>query len=155
MEEAVKTSSTFATSSGKAATRTLRPFPNVYNIGGRTNSASVTPQFEAFNILTGDREPLAPLNQHRRRFDGVELRLGNGLSEIMVFGGIDLKDNLLQSIETYSPQSNTWTVDPNFQLEAPCCSFCAVNFSSNIFIIGGDEKDQTVDKVRYFQVKAN
>ena len=73
---------------------------------------------------------VSPMNQCRKNFEAVYLK-----GEVYVFGGYDNANNLVKSVERYSPLTNTWNVLTNMFDNRD--RFCACAFMNKIFIFGG------------------
>ena len=92
---------------------------------------------------------MAPMPTARTGVSAVEM---DGM--VYVMGGIDENDNILDVVEIYNPETDSWNIGPN--LRTARYNFAAVVYNDQIFVMGGhDNDDESSKKVEVFSPSMN
>ena len=95
---------------------------------------------------------LSPMIKDRYDAKAVSLK-----GEIFVFGGYDAEDNRVNTVEKYSPATNTWNKVSKIPDKRQ--SFCACAFMGEVYLFGGqNKKSSTLDsclRLHVFSCKKN
>lgn len=102
-------------------------------------TASITTELSA-----GEWRQGTPLNTPRSGAASVAWN-----DSIYVFGGKTLNGTILNTVERFDPDSNTWETVESFSI--PRYNASAVVFQDYIFLVGGrDESNEVLKKVEYY-----
>ena len=66
---------------------------------------------------------------------------------LVVLGGVDSSNNMLDSVETYVPEQDVWKMEESLKLETPCSGFSAISFNQSVYMFGGIEKSSSTKNV--------
>jgi N-acetylneuraminic acid mutarotase len=119
------------------AAAAVGPDGRIYVFGGRDSTGPLSHTVntvEAYSLITHSWSPVASMPTTRSF--AAAAAWGSGQDRrLLVFGGQDAMGNPLNTVESYNPNTNSWS--PEFSMPTARDGLAGVNFKGDIFAIGG------------------
>ena len=116
---------------------------NIFFCGGKNLGSVVRDVYSIKAHKLKSVEKLPNLNEGRQWHEVVCIK-----GEIFVFGGKDIVDNCITSIEKYSSYTNAWEIIAKLPVKR--FKFCACSFMGNAYILGGFIQVETLNSCLMF-----
>jgi len=103
-----------------------------------------------FTLHAGEWQTAAPLNSPMGGAAAIAYK-----GKIYIFGGISLNNNVLNTVEVYTPESGSWDTTSVPAFTIPRYNASVVLFDNHIYLIGGRDTERVFSEVEVYDPEQN